>query len=57
MGTKTKIALLCMTSWALGACEKELVSDEPIDTESSVSVITRSINEEETLCVIFYRDI
>lgn len=49
MGTKTKIALLCMTSWALGACEKELVSDEPIDTESSVSVITRSINEEETI--------
>ena len=49
MKTKTEIALLCMASWALGACEKELISDDPVVTESSVSVLTRSLNAEETI--------
>ena len=42
-------ALICMTPWALGACEKELVSDEPVITESSVSIITRSVTAEEAI--------
>ncbi len=42
-------AFLCMSPWVLGACEKELVSDDPIDAESSVSIITRNVNAEETV--------
>ena len=42
-------AVICMTPWALGACEKELISDEPVMTESSVSIITRSVTAEETI--------
>lgn len=49
MRTKTKLALICMASWTLGACEKELVSDNIIATDSSVSVITRSVTAEETI--------
>ncbi|MBQ9676905.1 MAG: FimB/Mfa2 family fimbrial subunit [Prevotella sp.] len=49
MRTKTKLALICMTSWTLGACEKELVSDNIVATDSSVSVITRSVTAEETI--------
>ena len=42
-------AFLCMSPWALGACEKELISDDPINAESSVSIITRNVNAEETI--------
>ena len=42
-------AFICMTPWALGACEKELVSDAPVITDSSLSIITRSVNAEETV--------
>lgn len=49
MRTKTKLALICMASWTLGACEKELVSDNIVTTDSSVSVITRSVTAEETV--------
>lgn len=34
---------------ALGACEKEIVSDEPVIAESSVSITTRSVNDGETV--------
>lgn len=49
MRTKTKLALICMASWTLGACEKELASDSIVATDSSVSVITRSVTAEETV--------
>lgn len=42
-------AFLCMSPWALGACEKELIIDDPVKVESSVSIITRSANAEETI--------
>jgi len=42
-------AFICMTPWVLGACEKELVSDAPVITDSSLSIITRSVNAEETV--------
>ena len=42
-------AVICMSPWALGACEKELISDEPIIAESSVSITTRSVTAEEKI--------
>ena len=42
-------ALICMSSWALGACEKELISNETVITDSSLSIITRSVTAEETV--------
>ncbi|MBQ7420316.1 MAG: FimB/Mfa2 family fimbrial subunit [Prevotella sp.] len=43
-----KCAFLCMSSLALGACEKEIISDD-ITTDNSVSITTRSANAEETV--------
>ena len=45
-----KCAFLCMTPWVLGACEKELVSDDIVVNDSSLSITTRSVTAEETVC-------
>lgn len=42
-------AALCMTPWVLGACEKELVSEDMVVTDSSLSITTRSVTAEETI--------
>lgn len=42
-------AAICMTPWALGACEKELINDDNVITESSLSISTRSVTAEETV--------
>ena len=44
-----KCAFLCMTPWVLGACEKELVSDDIVVNDSSLSISTRSVTAEETV--------
>ena len=42
-------AALCMIPWVLGACEKELVSEDMVVTDSSLSITTRSVTAEETI--------
>lgn len=42
-------AVLCIAPWVLGACEKELVSEDMIVTDSSLSITTRSVTAEETI--------
>lgn len=42
-------AVLCIAPWVLGACEKELVSENMIVTDSSLSITTRSVTAEETI--------
>lgn len=44
-----KHAMIGMSLWTLGACEKELISNDPITTDSSLSIITRSVTAEETV--------